>query len=241
MRLLKHLILVVALSTSSFASDFRAGIKAYEEGKYHEAIEGFETALTDSSDTYSAAAHHNLALSYLQFDQPAEAVWQLERAIRIEPYNDDYRFKLEILRENLGLTTSQEPWHQVFAGALSITQWATLASLAFWLLVLSIALPIANRRPSGLANKGLRFLSIIILICSLFAWAIQHQQNQGGIVICETSVTLHAAPATASPTTGTARPGERAKILDTHGAYFQIQTEGQATGWIPRSTFRPIL
>ena len=49
---------------------------------------------------------------------------------------------------------------------------------------------------------------------------------------------LHAAPATAAPEGGFARSGERVRVLDQHNNFYQIETEGAATGWISKDNFR---
>lgn len=238
--LIRTILLCSLLSTTLCiqASTFSQGLEAYEAGNYAAANAHFQASLAEEE---TAATRHNLALSAFQAGRKAEAAWQIERAIRIEPFQDEYRFKSEALREHLGLIPQRPRWYQLFAQALPLGQWALLAVLGLWAIVLGTLLPLAARRKAGLPIQAARALGIIALLASVPAYILQNKLNQTGIVISEEPITLHAAPANATPETGSARPGERAQVIDRHGNYYKVKTEGQATGWIPTEAFRPII
>ncbi|MGB0416022.1 MAG: SH3 domain-containing protein [Coraliomargarita sp.] len=231
-------LLIVPLFNLSATDSFSRGLKAYEAGNFSSAAEHFQSSVEDSE---TSAARHNLALSLFQSGKQAEAAWQLERAIRIEPFKDEFRFKSEALREHLGLMPQRPSWHQLFAETCTRSQWAWIAIAGIWLTVLSIVLPIASRYPAGLAIRSVRTIGLITVLIAVPGYALQQKLNQIGVVISEQPLALHAAPAQATPETGTARPGERARVIDQHGDYYRIETEGQATGWIAAESFRPLI
>ncbi|MEE2987985.1 MAG: tetratricopeptide repeat protein [Verrucomicrobiota bacterium] len=234
-----HLCLLFfsALPSPIKADDFQSGIDAYHKSKYIEAIEAFERSLESSQN---AAAHHNLALSLYQLGQSAAAVWQLERALRLEPLDKTYIFKLGALRQMLGLYDTPTDWWQSAANMLTKNTWIWMACISFWIVIALLAIP----RIGGLKRSINLKLSLGIagacLLSSLAALMIQITQLSSGIVISNEAVDLHHAPASAAPKAGVARPGERAYIIDKHNDFLKVETEAEITGWIQVDAFRKL-
>ncbi len=240
-RLVRHVLLLTLLSVT-FAPQLRAdaftdGTKAYEKGEYAPALEHFQSAIANGE---TAAARHNLALTHFQLGHPAQAAWQMERAVRLAPFKGEYQYKLGALRNELGLFETRPAWYQLAARALSFNNWVLLAAVSFWIALAAVLLPRLGGLRTGLGIKTVRALSIVILALSIPAIVLQARARQSGIVIADTATALHAAPAGAAPESGTARPGERARVIDRHNDFLKIETEGQATGWIAQDAFRPI-
>ena len=89
--------------------------------------------------------------------------------------------------------------------------------------------------------KSLRFLTLIALLLALPSAWLNLRMIEAGTVIANESVSLHAAPASAAPESGIARAGERARIIDTYKHFYEVETEGLATGWISKDVFRPFV
>ena len=231
------LFYIIATVTAFAATPFQAGIEAYQNAEYKAAKAQFTSALEVEE---TAAARHNLGLAHFQLGAPAEAVWQLERAQLLEPFNADYRYKLEAVRQELGLFAGSPKWYVLASEALPTKTWLILATISFWILLAVLILPrISGTKPS-LGIKTLRFISIAALIFSTPSIWLNLRLLQSGTIITDEAASLHAAPASAAPESGTARPGERARILDQYNDFYEIKTEGQAIGWISKDEFRPL-
>lgn len=213
------------------ADDFQAGIEAYQNSNYAEAANAFTNALASEP---SAAARHNLALSYFQMGAPAQAVFELERAVRLDPLNESYLFKLGALRQQLGLYAVPAEWWQSAARLLPPHSWIWITCISAWLLLASIILPCmaGKRRPAAL--KLLIGICIPGMLLPAMALFILHTLQADGVVLSEAATKVHHAPASAAPEAGLARPGERAHITDTHGDFLKIETEARITGWIQK-------
>ena len=236
-RALHLLLALLAFTVSLNADPFTDALSAYEKGEYEAAVDQFERAAIENE---TAAARHNLALSHFQLGQPAEAAWQIERALRIAPLNREYHYKLGALRQQIGLFESAPNWYTLGAQLLPTTAWILIACASFWLLLAAFILPRVGGLRVDLSIKSLRALSIVLLLPALPSLWINHSLNQNGIVVSNSPADLHAAPASAAPASGIARPGERARILDQHNDFYQVETEGQATGWISKQAFRSL-
>lgn len=231
-------ILTFMTAVLAMADPFSEAIICYEKEEFSSALKHFEAAIANQE---TAAARHNLALTHFQLGQPALAAWQIERAARIAPFNAEYQYKLGALRNQLGLFDNQAKWYQLVAEALSLSKWILLACVSAWLALASLTLPKLAGRSSNLGLKTLQALSLIVLLLSIPASILQHRARQQGIVIADKTTALHAAPATAAPESGNARPGERAHLIDQHNDFLKITTEGQATGWIKQDAFRKLI
>ena len=119
-KLIHTLWIVLATAGALYADNFSKGVADYEAQSYPAAAENFESA-AEADET--SAARHNLALSQYQAGKKGEAAWQLERAIRLQPFNAEYRYKIEALRESIGLLPRAPRWYELFAQALTLSQW----------------------------------------------------------------------------------------------------------------------
>jgi tetratricopeptide (TPR) repeat protein len=230
-------LVLFATMPTMHADTFQSGIEAYQNAEYETAIAQFTAALKSNE---TAAARHNLGLSHFQLGAPAEAVWQLERAQLLAPYNADYRYKLAALRQQLGLLPSAPKWYALAAEALPTKVWLIVACSGVWGLLAACFLPRRSGLTAGIGIKFMRVLCIIALILSLTSIWLNQCRLQTGTVIADESVSLHAAPAAAAPQSGSARPGERGRILDQHNDFYSIETEGRARGWISKHAFRAL-
>jgi len=231
------LLFFIALLSPIQADDFQSGLDAYHEAKYAEAIVAFDRNLESSEN---AATRHNLALSLYQQGQATDAVWQLERALRLAPLNKTYIFKLGALRQILGLYDTPTDWWQSAANMLTKSTWIWIASSGFWIVIAVLVLPYLGGFQRPMFIKFSSGMATACLLLAVTALTIQITQQPSGIVISNEAVDLHHAPASAAPKAGVARPGERAYIIDQHNDFLKVETEAEITGWIQVDAFRKL-
>ncbi|MFU8847380.1 MAG: hypothetical protein ACNA77_01505 [Opitutales bacterium] len=229
-------ILLLLLSATALADDtFQKGLDAYHNAEYAASSQAFALSI-EAGET--AAAQHNRALALYREGKPGEAAWHLERAVLLDPKNESYQFKLAALRQQLGLPSARPEWYRLASQALSQRSWIILLSLAFWSTLAAFWLPRYSSRGPNLAIKALRLIGLIALLAAGAAHYLNRDLPNRGIVLAASAADLHAAPASAAPSTGLARPGERGRRIDHHKDYIQIETEGGARGWIAAESFR---
>lgn len=217
------------------ADSFESGIAAYEQGNYTQAIEAFNSCLSAGE---TPAIRHNLSLAYFQNGELAEAVWQLERALRLYPFQATYLVKLAALRQQLGLPIVEPGILPRLAQALPPSLAWIAASLAFWGLLATLILPRCFGKPAGWVGKVTRLACALTLVLAGISLFLNRNLADSGICLVSTPAELRAAPAAAAPTTGLARPGERAHRMEQYRAYAKVRTESGAEGWLPEAQFR---
>lgn len=239
----KKFTIIAVLFLSSLLSHavngdaFERGITAYESKNYSEAIDAFEESNLESEN---AAANHNLALAYFSTGKPATAAWYLHRAVVQAPFDETYQFKLAALREHLGFIAREPAWYAMAPRIFSTSTWILLTSIVFWIMVAFWALPLLmEKKPNLFVTAGRLFMTLLCVL-SLTAAYFQYQNSLQGVMISEESVDLTAAPASAAPKVGIARPGELAKITDEYKNFYHVKTEAAIIGWISKSAFRPL-
>jgi tetratricopeptide (TPR) repeat protein len=215
------------------ADNLQEGIRAYEAKQYTQAIERFSAAI--DSDNETASARHNLALAYFQSGQPAEALWQLERAHRLEPSDKELIVKTQALKQVLGLFSANEEWFEIASKQLSYAQWIILCASLFWILVaLHLFL-----RSKAYPLSAARILAWIMLVAAAPLTYLSFLDSKSGQIIRNQPVELRAAPASAAPATASRLPGSQGRILDAHENFYLIKTPEGPTGWISKDDFRP--
>ncbi|MEM7792613.1 MAG: SH3 domain-containing protein [Verrucomicrobiota bacterium] len=225
-------------SLMASAESFEKAIEAYENSEFATAVSEFESAALENE---TAAVRHNLALAAFQNGQVSEAVWQLERAVQLDPRNREYRFKLEALRQELGLFAQSPAWYALAASALPANHWILIINLGIWGGVLALTLPWIRSRKLGIFGKLTLFASILsVLVAAPLLW-LNLDRLDRAILISSESIELYAAPASAAPVAGTGRAGERAKILQVHNDFYEVKTEGKVIGWVPGDLIRPLV
>ncbi|MEN8662766.1 MAG: tetratricopeptide repeat protein [Lentimonas sp.] len=237
-RFLTHTLVSLILFAQALKADsFSDGVTAYEQGEYEQALNHFDTAVAENE---TAAARHNMALSYFQLGQPAEAAWHIERGLRLAPLKEEYHYKLGALRQQLSLFENSSSWYTIGAQFLRTKTWIVVTCISFWLLLAACALPAIGGLPVNLGIKTVRGITVILMLLALPALWVNHGLNQSGIVVSDTPTDLHTAPASAAPASGVARPGERARIVDQFKDFYKVKTEAQITGWISTEDFRAL-
>jgi len=217
---------------------FEAGTQSFEQEDYAAAKDHFLTAL-ETNET--AATRHNLGLTEYQLSNPAKAALELERAQLIDPWDADYREKLKIVRQQLGLVAETSKWYEPTSQIVSLKTWTIIATVSFWLLLATLVLPTLISSKAAVSIKYLAIPCILLLALSLAATWLNIERQNTGIVLSEETIELHAAPASAAPKSGFARAGERARILDHHNDFYKIKTEGAASGWVSKHYFSSIV
>jgi hypothetical protein len=234
---LKALLCLLATTITLSADFFDAGVDAYHQSKYSNAIDKFESAVTDQE---SAAARHNLALSYFQEEQLGEATWHLERATRLGPLNTSYQFKLGALRQQLGLYDRSMNWWQSACSVFPMNTWILIATVCFWVLLGLILIPRIGKMSRLITVKLTTLLSAVGLSLCIAAIIIHYFDMPSGVVIADEPVILRHAPASAAPEAGIARPGERVTITERYEDYVKVETEAEIVGWLPAEDFRAL-
>jgi tetratricopeptide (TPR) repeat protein len=105
----RHLLCIAAIVAASTAwaqsgelaaskdATFRRGNDAYFHGRYQEAIDAYEHVA--ALGVLSQDLYYNLGNAYLKAGQAGPAIYNYERALELDPNQDDVQFNLKVAQE----------------------------------------------------------------------------------------------------------------------------------------------
>ena len=135
MRKIVAIIAIFSIAFSAFASAddslMRQGNTAYQNGDYELAIDCYQEIIQHGNE--GAILYYNLGNAYFKAKQTPEALLWYERALRLDPSNED--IKHNIAYANLQITDKIEVlpelfivrWWNGLSQSMTATAWAVMA------------------------------------------------------------------------------------------------------------------
>lgn len=218
---------------------FSKANELYKQQKFEEAAQQYEKIITLGYE--SAEVHYNLGNCYYKTNQIGFTILNYERAIKLEPDNEDFDFNLRLA--NLKVNDRIEPipqmiiakWLQQFLSIQNADGWSKIALVLIWLsLFLAALFLLANQ----FKIKRLAFvISFLLLFTSFIFLAIAFKQNdyeqqhRFGIVMV-TNTYIKSAPQTNATDLFILREGVKAEITETENDWQKIKLADGKVGWI---------
>ena len=240
MRKVIYILFLVALSVSGKANDLlQKAEKAYETRQYKKAIESYEQLVKDGY--VSSELFYNLGNSYYRNNQLGKAIYNYERAKKLDPNDDD-------IRNNLKLAYSKtidkiEVKENFFVNAVktnvlssfTTTSWAWLSIAACASFFLFLYLFIAG--PSVTVKRISFFTALVLLVAFFVVYFLGNsarkarQENSFAIITAPLSK-VYTEPTPASASKFSLHEGTRVRIVEMDTDWILIKLENGNEGWI---------
>ncbi|HAN77164.1 MAG TPA: hypothetical protein DCQ31_05025 [Bacteroidales bacterium] len=239
---LKNIILGMLLTvTPLFASNavFEEANKKYADQQYAEALQLYRNLLTEGYQ--STELYYNTANAYFKLSDIPRAVLYYERALLLNPANEDVKYNLKIAK---ALTIDKidtlptyfwQDWMNAFRNWFSSDAWAVVSLTSFMLFLLLFAGFLYSGNPTikkvgFMGGLGILIISAIALNQALNAQEAATAKNTG--VIMAASSTAKSAPDNNSTTLFTIHEGCKVFIEDKTTEWVEIKLENGEVGWI---------
>ena len=243
MRALMAFLLVAASATSAAAqtASFAEANELYLAGKFEEAAAAYEQ-LADRVD--SEKLYYNLGNAYFRIGRLGPAVYNYERALRIDPNLADARYNLRVARDVIA-----ERFGSRLKGAETDPLWIRMST--FWPMSrMTLVFLGLNLLFFGIL-VGLRFLAegllrtalivtdafVGVALAAALATLIGHawflERVELGIVL-DDQVVMREGADERSAERGLLHPGLRIRVQDTEGDWFRVRLSNGVDGWVPR-------
>ncbi|WP_336616508.1 tetratricopeptide repeat protein [Bacteroides acidifaciens] len=223
------------------------GDSAYIKEDYAAAIQVYEALLKNGE---AADVYYNLGNSYYKIGEIAKAVLNYERALLLQPGNNDIRANLEVARTKTIDKVEPIPeiffvsWTKSLINSMSVDAWATWGIISFILLIVALYFFIFSKR---ITWKKAGFISgiifLIITICAnLFASEQkEHLINRNEAIIMNPSITVRSTPSENGTSLFILHEGRKVSIKDNSmKEWKEIRLEDGKVGWIPASAIEVI-
>lgn len=211
----------------------------YKDGNYEKAISLYEKI--DSTDQFSDDLYFNLGNSYYKLNRVAPSIYNFERALKLNPLNEDAQINLEYANK-LALDAVEvlpKSIFQKFSDAviykLTYTTWAISAiSFSFLgaLFFLLYHFSYASSRKLLYFNSSI-LSTIILVVCLVFAFkAYDNSENRIEAIIFERVVDIKNAPTLKSDTVFELHEGTKVEVLDAIDNWKKIKLADGKIGWV---------
>lgn len=244
----KIVVLLVAfmMSLAGVAQDASGWLKeandAYDEGNYDQALSLYSRI--EESGLESAALFYNKGNTYYKMKSYPMAILYYEKALKLNPGNEDIRVNLEIA--NLAIVDKINVLPQSFIArwwnglkqSFSVDGWAWITVALFGLLLLCLFAFLMSRH-AGLRKAGffVGLLSMVCLVLSLVFAIGQYRDMkcQDEAIIMTPTVTAKSSPSVNSVDLFVLHEGAKVRILDTAKDWNKIRLADGSLGWLQAS------
>ena len=221
---------------------FEGANQLYQQGKFAEAAEAYETILHNGYE--SAELYYNLGNAYYKSGSLAKAILNYERARRLDSTDEDLRHNLQIA--NLMITDKIEATPHLFVwdywegvkGAFSIKSITWVAYGVYVLLLGSLALVIAARsfraRKLGLLSAFVSALVLIVFVTVLVGKASDVNSRDTAIILADVT-TIKNSPDAKSSDAFVLHAGVKVQITDSVSDWMKIRLADGKVGWMQKS------
>jgi tetratricopeptide (TPR) repeat protein len=236
------LVLVVAPFSLAQAGNMEAPNAAYQRGDWQAAIDGYDALVADGlihEDLY-----YNLGNANFRAGRYGHAIYNYERALRVQPGQADAEYNLELAREVVATDrrsvlpgAERDAWWMRLALGFSIsgiTLTLLLLNVGFFagLLALRFWVP-------GLVRTGLSVLVIFLGVATVASGALLaaqvyvYQHVQQGVVTGG-AVTMREGPDTSLEERGQLHAGLRLRVLAEEPQWLLVRLANGVEGWVLR-------
>lgn len=245
------LILFMLFSVIGFAQSqdelFANANGLYKDGKYQEAIDLYEKI--ESLGVHSEELYFNLGNSYYKLNVVGASIYNYERALKINPINEDANINLEFANrmamdaiEVLPKSIFQKFSENVIY-KLTYENWAYLSIiLSFIGAILFLLYHFSYTSSKKLFYFNTSILSAILLIVAVvFAFkAYDFEENTVMGIVFEKSIEIKNAPTFNSDTVFELHEGTKVQVLDAIDDWKKIKLADGKIGWIVAENMKEI-
>lgn len=225
---------------------FEQANAAYNAGSYDTALILYNNVVDNGLE--SVPLYFNMGNTYYKMREYPMAIYYYEKALKLDPSNEDVRTNLAIA--NLAIVDKIEEVPQSFIEkgwnalkhSLSGQQWTILSIVAFALLLVSAFLFLRSRS-MGLRKLGF-FVGLVMLIVFVLSVLFASQQKRASLkedqaIIMTPTVTVKSTPNEASVDLFVLHEGTKVQILDEAAGWNKIKIANGSIGWLQAETMLP--
>ena len=238
--LLLFVITVVSRGQDSQVTGFKSGSELYSQGKYSEALDIWMNLY--NSGIRSADLDYNIANAYFKLNNIPGSVLFYERALLLNPLDEDSRYNLQIARTLVVDKFVDIPelffvtWFNFVSLMLSSDLWAVISIVSFIIFLLLISLYIYSGK---YRSKVLGFwLGLAMLLISAISISFSFRNrslvfNNKDAIIFSPVINGKSSPDESGTDLFVIHEGTKVTIEDTVGTWYEIRLSDGNKGWVP--------
>lgn len=225
----------------------RQAAKAYNSKQYQESIKIYSKIIEGGYE--SNALYYNLGNAFFRINQNTEAIYYFEKALKLDPNNEDIQHNIEVANSKLVDKVEKIPelfykrwWKQI----IYLMDIDTLATLNIALLTISLLLISLYISLSDLLIRKLCFwigFSVLLLFGVGVLAASQRNHfltQQHEAIVFTPTVNIKSSPDENSKDIFVLHEGTKVTLLDVVADWQEIRISNGSIGWIRSSDIKKI-
>ena len=232
----------LSLYASPDSSLFLRANEAYQNKDFATAVQYYTEIVNQGNE--GAILFYNLGNSYYKTGEKAKAILWYERALILDPRNDDIRHNLLFVNQKLTDKIDRIPelfisklWDNI-SKSMTSRHWAIVSIIFSFLLFFVITFIILSKRQWVRITSF--FFSIIIAILLIFSILFANKESKRSrkapeAIIMESVVTTKNTPTANGSDLFVIHEGLKVTITDRVGEWCEIKIPNGEKGWVEQS------
>ncbi|WP_299121764.1 tetratricopeptide repeat protein [uncultured Winogradskyella sp.] len=211
----------------------------YNEGKYAEAIDKYESIL--ESDVHSAELYYNLGNANYKLNNIAPSIYYFEKALQLNPYDKDIENNLSFAQQMTIDAIDKVPqvgFSRIINNIVNTFKTDTWAKIAIGGVIIFVLLFLMYHFSYATSQKRIAFvISVLSLLIACFSAAMAFQKesldkkdNPAIVFVQESKVKAEANQT--SEEVFRLHEGTKVQVLETYEDWNKIELSDNSTGWI---------
>ena len=236
--------LCLMLFTASYGESYQQLMQrantAYQEQHYAEAVALYQQ-IADAGNEGSIL-YYNLGNAYYKTDDLSHALLWYERALRLDPRNEDIKHNIAFVNRQLVDRIEVLPelfitrWWNAISKSVTSNTWAMLSIIFCSLMFLSVVLLLVGRRPwlrsMGLASAIVFLMMTIFSIIFAHKEAVRYEKSPEAIVM-QPVLNAKSTPNATGNDLFVIHEGLKVSVADRLGDWYEIKLPNGEKGWVP--------
>ena len=231
---------------TSIDLDWKKAEELYAAKQYVEAADVYADMFQYGE---SAALYYNYANALYKSNQLGLAILNYERALRLDPTNEDVKFNLEFA--NKMKTDKIEPlerfflseWMESLGRLLTSNQWAYASIISFIVALVLVLLYLFGKKVW--LRKLSFFSALFLLVFSIFTMVYAFQikdyiENNPEAIVLAGSVSVKSSPDDSGTEVFVIHEGTKVNVLSTLSTWSEVRLADGNVGWLQSSTIEKI-
>lgn len=240
-------ILLIFAQTLWAQSDFETGNALYAKENYKEAIQSYEAI--SSSGKQSAEVYFNLGNCYYKLHQVAPAIYNYEKALLLNPNDNEIKTNLEFARKMTIDDIKVIPkvgFHKIIADFTSIYHYDTWAWIAVGLSFLFFVFFLGYYLSGTTTKKRLFFLGMFLVLLAILLsvssgiFERDRMLNEKPAIVFAETTSLKSEPKISATDAVLLHEGTKVYILESIANWKKVQLTDETTGWIESAAIKEI-
>ena len=246
---MRILIIFLFFSSSILAQDvnsiFEQASLSYEQNEYAQALI-FYNEIQDLG-LYSSDLYYNIGNCYYKLQQNAEAILYYEKALKLNPNDEDALFNLKLVQLQLVDKLAEVPqvfylkWAESIKNMLTIDQWAKFG-LIFLYLFCCLFIMFLFIKTYNLKKRSftVSMFSLLVAVSSLSLAYYSNNTLKVEAVLIQANSYIKSAPSNMSEDLFILHEGTKVQVLEVFNDWTKIKLSDGMIGWLENQAIMEI-